>query len=114
MTDWISAVIVDDTDENIIIPASYLKKEKKEKVIKEKKEKVIKEKVVKEKVVKEKKEKVVKEKKEKVIKEKPVKEEEPEVKIIPTCLLTKFYNSDPTIIEVGADEAGRGPMFGSV
>jgi ribonuclease HII len=107
MADWISAVIVDDNDENIIIPASSssssLKKEKKEK-----KEKVVKEKVVKEKVIKE---KVVKEK---VIKEKVIKEEEPEIKVIPTCLLTKFYNSEPTIIEVGADEAGRGPMFGRV
>jgi ribonuclease HII len=78
-------------------------KEKKERVVKEKKEKVVKEKVVNEKVVNE-----------KVVKEKPVKEEEPEVKIIPTCLLTKFYNSDTAIIEVGADEAGRGPMFGRV
>jgi ribonuclease HII len=32
---------------------------------------------------------------------------------IPECLLKKFYNSEHTL-EIGADEAGRGPMFGRV
>ena len=30
------------------------------------------------------------------------------------CLLKKFYNTDINIVEVGCDEAGRGPMFGRV
>jgi ribonuclease HII len=34
--------------------------------------------------------------------------------IVPECLLKKFYHSDLNIIEVGCDEAGRGPMFGRV
>jgi ribonuclease HII len=34
--------------------------------------------------------------------------------IIIECLLKKFYNMDTKIIEVGCDEAGRGPMFGRV
>jgi ribonuclease HII len=93
MTDWISAVIVDDNDENIIIPVSSLKKEK----------------VKKEKVKKEKVKKVVT-KKDEVTDDTNTKE----IKVTPTCLLTKFHNPDLSIIEVGADEAGRGPMFGRV
>lgn len=31
-----------------------------------------------------------------------------------TCLLKKFYHSETHILEIGADEAGRGPMFGRV
>jgi len=31
-----------------------------------------------------------------------------------TCLLKKFYNEDENIIEIGVDEAGRGPLFGRV
>jgi ribonuclease HII len=38
--------------------------------------------------------------------------EETDLKI-PECLLKKFYNSEYTL-EIGADEAGRGPMFGRV
>ncbi len=38
--------------------------------------------------------------------------EETDLKI-PECLLKKFYNSKYTV-EIGADEAGRGPMFGRV
>ena len=30
------------------------------------------------------------------------------------CLLKKFYHSETNILEIGADEAGRGPMFGRV
>jgi ribonuclease HII len=36
------------------------------------------------------------------------------VNVIPECLLKKFYHSELNIIEVGCDEAGRGPMFGRV
>ena len=39
---------------------------------------------------------------------------EPLVNVIPECLLKKFYHSELNIIEVGCDEAGRGPMFGRV
>jgi ribonuclease HII len=42
---------------------------------------------------------------------------EPDLKkdiVIPECLLSKFYNSELHIIEIGADEVGRGPMFGRV
>lgn len=38
--------------------------------------------------------------------------EETDLKIS-VCLLKKFYNSEYTV-EIGADEAGRGPMFGRV
>jgi len=31
-----------------------------------------------------------------------------------TCILQKFYDEDNNIIEIGVDEAGRGPLFGSV
>jgi ribonuclease HII len=71
------------------------------------KEKVKKEKVVKEPRVK--KEKVVKEPR--VKKEKEVKVEKEET---PICLLKKFFYDNPAIIEIGADEVGRGPMFGRV
>ena len=32
----------------------------------------------------------------------------------PKLTLKKYYVEDPTIIEIGVDEAGRGPMFGRV
>ena len=28
--------------------------------------------------------------------------------------LLRYYNEDPTIYEIGVDEAGRGPLFGRV
>ena len=28
--------------------------------------------------------------------------------------LTKFYNEDSNLLEIGIDEAGRGPLFGRV
>jgi ribonuclease HII len=34
--------------------------------------------------------------------------------VVPECLLKKYYNLEDHIIEIGADEAGRGPMFGRV
>jgi ribonuclease HII len=39
---------------------------------------------------------------------------EPLENVIPECLLKKFYHSEVNIMEVGCDEAGRGPMFGRV
>jgi ribonuclease HII len=101
---WVSAVIIDDDDietpnENIVMPTltnneieiedeTIVKVEKKEKKTRVKKEKV------------EKVEKAPKEKAEKMVDT--------------TCLLKKFYHSEANIIEIGADEAGRGPMFGRV
>jgi len=101
---WVSAVIIDDDDietpnENIVMPTltnneieiedeTIVKVEKKEKRTRVKKEKV------------EKVEKAPKEKAEKIVDT--------------TCLLKKFYHSEANIIEIGADEAGRGPMFGRV
>lgn len=32
----------------------------------------------------------------------------------PTSSLSKFYKEDPHIVEIGSDEAGRGPLFGRV
>ena len=40
--------------------------------------------------------------------------EPPVVNVIPECLLKKFYHSEINIMEIGCDEAGRGPMFGRV
>jgi ribonuclease HII len=93
---WVSAVIIDDDDienpnENIVMPTLNNNEIEVEKV--EKKEK-------KTRVKKEKLEKEPKEKAEKVVDT--------------TCLLKKFYHSETNIIEIGADEAGRGPMFGRV
>jgi ribonuclease HII len=92
----VSAVIIDDDDietpnENIVMPTLTNNEIEGEKV--EKKEK-------KTRVKKEKLEKEPKEKAEKVVDT--------------TCLLKKFYHSETNIIEIGADEAGRGPMFGRV
>ena len=30
------------------------------------------------------------------------------------CPLNKYLSDDPTIYEIGVDEAGRGPLFGPV
>ena len=30
------------------------------------------------------------------------------------CPLNKYLNDDPSIYEIGVDEAGRGPLFGRV
>jgi ribonuclease HII len=76
--------------------------------------KISKEKVVKEKIVKVVKEKIVKDKKEKVVKEKAIKEKVLVIEETPICLLKKFFYENQTIIEIGADEVGRGPMFGRV
>ena len=57
-------------------------------------------------VVKVKKEKKVKEVKEEVVKEKRKRNVQQPLKW--------FFNEDPNVIEMGIDEAGRGPMFGRV
>jgi ribonuclease HII len=95
--------ILDDSDSELELELETKVQPEVSKVVKEKKEKVIKEKVIKEKVIKE---KVIKEIKEKVVKEK--------VEETPVCLLKKYFYDNPAIIEIGADEVGRGPMFGRV
>jgi ribonuclease HII len=99
---YISVQILDDSDSETELGSTVLTEEKD---VKEKKEKVVKEKAIKEKVVKE---RVVKET---VIKEKAIKEK---IELTPVCLLKKFFYENTSIIEIGADEVGRGPMFGRV
>ena len=92
---WVSAVIIDDDDEspseNVVMPTLINNETTVETIVKvEKKQRKPRVKTTEEKS----------EKKEKVVDT--------------TCLLTKFYHLDSSIIEIGADEAGRGPMFGRV
>ena len=92
---WVSAVIIDDDDEtpseNVVMPTLINNETTVETIVKvEKKQRKPRVKTTEEKSVK----------KEKVVDT--------------TCLLTKFYHLDSSIIEIGADEAGRGPMFGRV
>ena len=94
---WVSAVIIDDDDEtpseNVVMPTliNNENNENNETIVKvEKKQRKPRVKTTEEKSVK----------KEKVVDT--------------TCLLKKFYHLDTNIIEIGADEAGRGPMFGRV
>lgn len=86
--DWVSDVIIEDD----VSDKELLEKEI-EIVVKVKKEKRVK-KEVKEEV----KEEVVKEKRKRNVQQ-PLK---------------WFFNEDPNVIEMGIDEAGRGPMFGRV
>ena len=91
---WVSAVIIDDDDEtpseNVVMPTLINNETIVETIVKvEKKQRKPRVKAVK-----------TVEKKEKVVDT--------------TCLLKKFYHLDANIIEIGADEAGRGPMFGRV
>lgn len=97
---WISAVIIDDDEdtpsENVVMPTltnteTIVKVEKKQRKPRVKSVKTTDEN-----------------------KEKTVKADKKEKVIDTTCLLKKFYHSETNIIEVGADEAGRGPMFGRV
>jgi len=37
-----------------------------------------------------------------------------EEKVVPTCLLKKYFHENIQIMEIGADEVGRGPMLGRV
>ena len=85
---WVSAVIIDDDE--IEVGLDTLDSPIEQNVVEAKPKRV----------KKEKKEKIEKIKTEKVIDT--------------TCLLKKFYHSDFNIVEIGADEAGRGPMFGRV
>ena len=89
MTDWINAIIIEDDEDNtpsiISISDNNINVEKVKKINKRKNGK-----------------------------KEENKEENKEEKKENTCLLTKFYNSDIDIIEIGSDEAGRGPMFGRV
>ena len=99
---WISAVIIDDDDEietpneNVVMPTLANNETEVETIVKVEN----------------------KEKKERKPRKKTVKATEEKVKeekvIDKTCLLKRFYHSEANIIEVGADEAGRGPMFGRV
>jgi ribonuclease HII len=86
---WISAVIIDDDEdtpsENVVMPTLT----NTETIVKV-------------------------EKKERKVRSKKEKTEKTEKVIDTTCLLQKFYHLDDNIIEIGADEAGRGPMFGRV
>jgi len=93
-TDFIGVQIIDDSSDE------EKEKEKEEEIIE------IKE-VVKE--VKKRKPRVKKE----VVKEKNKKEEKVVISEVPICLLKKYYCEEGTI-EIGADEAGRGPMLGRV
>ena len=97
--EFVSVQIIDDSSD-----------EEKEKE-KEEKELVIE--VVKE--VKKRKPRAKKEKEEKkeVVKEEKVKEKKVVISEVPICLLKKYYCEEGTI-EIGADEAGRGPMLGRV
>ena len=101
---WVSAVIIDDDDvetpnENIVLPTLANNETDIEPIVKvDKKERKPRKKAVK---ATDKPDKAT----DKPAEDKPVDK---------TCLLKKFYHSETNIIEVGADEAGRGPMFGRV
>ena len=90
MTDWINAIIIEDDEDNtpsiISVSDKNINVEKVKKINKRKNGK----------------------------KEENKEDNDKEDKKENTCLLTKFYNSDIDIIEIGSDEAGRGPMFGRV
>jgi ribonuclease HII len=107
MADWISATIIEDYDND----NKDDNKDEDQNQIKLVKEEVI---TVK-KTRKYTKRIKVKETKEDETKEQETKEDETkEQETKEECLLKKFYYSDTNIIEIGADEVGRGPMFGRV
>lgn len=124
---YINVQILDDSDsETEVIREREVEviKETEAEIIKVKKEKV--KRVLKEKVkelkedTEEVKEKVIKVKEPKIKKERVFKTKEKEKvdevkeKETPVCLLKKFFYENTAIIEIGADEVGRGPMFGRV
>lgn len=86
MSDWISAIIIDDLNNEIPVESVVKKTRKYTKRAPK-----------------------VKETNESI--ENDTKEKET---IEHVCLLKKFYHSEANIVEIGADEAGRGPMFGRV
>jgi len=91
MKDYVSVQIIDDSDDetnNKDVETVLIKEEEEEEVI------------------------VVKKKRTPRAKKMINIIEEIDVKIT-ECLLKKYYNSEYTV-EIGADEAGRGPMFGRV
>jgi ribonuclease HII len=102
--DWVSAVIIDDDDSDKevlevkkVVKKVRVKKEKiKEVILEEVSEELLEEIVVSEIVVSE---IVVKKEKKKRNVQQPLK---------------WFFNEDVNVIEMGIDEAGRGPMFGRV
>jgi ribonuclease HII len=126
-SNYISVQIIDDSDsgsdseievgfenenENTIVLVTDNTIEPKDTTISEKvneTEKVKRKRAVK----KDTKEKPEKKKKERETEKKKTDTNEKE-SVIPACLLSKFYNSESHIIEIGADEVGRGPMFGRV
>ena len=123
---WISAIIIDDDDidapnEIIVLPTLANNETDIESIVKvEKKERKPRKKAVKatDKPVKATDKPVKATDKPVNATDKPVNATEEKVKeekpVDKTCLLKKFYHSETNIIEVGADEAGRGPMFGRV
>jgi ribonuclease HII len=100
MSDWISATIIEDYENDNKDDNKDEKQIKEEVIIVKKTRKYTKRIKVKE------------PKEEKEEKEEKADNVEDEVK--EECLLKKFYHLDTNIIEVGADEVGRGPMFGRV
>jgi len=108
MSDWVCATIIDDDDdENTISNSISNCINKKIENINETTSNSSEEMEIEIEVVK---------KPRKYTKKSPkVKEEKTPIEpIVIECLLKKFYNQDTNIIEVGCDEAGRGPMFGRV
>ena len=113
---WVSAVIIDDDDvetpnENIVLPTLANNETDIEPIVKvDKKERKPRKKAVK---ATDKPDKAT-DKPDKAT-DKPAEDKPAEDKPVDkTCLLKQFYHSETNIIEVGADEAGRGPMFGRV
>jgi len=100
MSDWVSAVIIDDDDDNFNDNKNLELKVGEIAVVK--KTRKYTKRAPKVKLVE-------------IVEDntngKKEKEKDP---IVIECLLKKFYYSDTNIIEVGCDEAGRGPMFGRV
>ncbi len=105
MSDWISATIIEDSDND---NKDDIKDDNKDD---NKDEKQIKEEVITVKKTRKYTKRIkVKEPKEEESKEDEIKADE----VKEECLLKKFYHLDTNIIEIGADEVGRGPMFGRV
>ena len=98
MSDWVSATIIDDDYFTNTELNNELKDELKVEEIE---------------IVKKTRKYTKRTPKVKIVDKEKVEKEEKEPIVI-ECLLKKFYHSETNIIEVGCDEAGRGPMFGRV